>query len=69
MAQADINVQCAHIQKVMMLPVHPGAANPSFAPAIQALQKLVEMNTEILPVLPAGHVRTRFTLAVRMRGQ
>lgn len=69
MAHTDINVQFAHIQKVTMPPVHPGAANPSFARTIQALQKLAEMNTEILPVLPAGHVRTRFTLAVRMRGQ
>lgn len=69
MAHADINVQTAHIQKIMANHVHPGAAISSFAPAIQELPKLVEMNAEILPVLPAGHVRTRFTLAVRLRGQ
>ena len=68
MAHADINVQFAHIQKIMVTHAHPGAAIPSFAPAIQELQKLVEMNVETLPVLPAGQMRTRFPLAVRVWG-
>ena len=69
MACRHIDVQFAHINGVHDTRASSCRHGHICVQGIQAPPKLVEMDMETLPHLRLTQKRTRFTLAIRMRGQ